>query len=342
MKNHGLLVRHSGMERDEREFILEMIEQFKPKKILSVGIAFGANEAMILDFLERKNMLDSTKLISADYSVLNFYGGDLKTGFLIKECVPHLEKYWDFYVPGLVANHLDKIGGDIDMCIIDTMHYAPGEALDFLMILPFLSKNAVIIMHDLITHHFGDNRIPWCYDAEFRDMNICSILFNTWNGKKIYPKPYVYEKLTHFELGSKDMMQNIGACVLGDNQLEDSNLESYFRILNLPWYYMPTNEDLKVAREHFKKYYGEKYANYFDEIVKIQKKWVKAYQTRDITDEAKKREAEINKLKSKFSYKLDRAISNTYKKSGARNVLKSLAKPFKKAKKDSIESKLNH
>ncbi|MWV61871.1 hypothetical protein DCO58_07250 [Helicobacter saguini] len=325
MKNHAILERNSGMEREEREFILEIIEKYKPKKILSVGIASGANEAIILDYLEKHNLLDSIKLISADYSVLNFYGGEAKTGFLVKECVPHLEKYWEFYVPGLVANHLEKIGKGIDLCIIDTMHYAPGEALDFLMILPFLSKNAVLVLHDLITHHFDNRRVDWCYNAEFRDMNICSVLFNTWNGKKFYPKPYLYAKLTTFDLSYKDMMQNIGACVLSDNQLEDSNLESYFRILNLPWYYMPSDTDLKVASAHFKKYYGEKYATYFHEIVEIQKGWVKNYQNRGSAEE-------MIKIKNRISYKIDRALSKVYKKSGARAMLKSISKGFKKTK----------
>lgn len=321
MKNHALLEQHSGMEREEREFIIQILKTYNPKKILSIGIASGANEAMILDYLEKNDLLDSTKLISADYSILNFYGGDSKSGFLVKECVPHLEKYWEFYAPGLVANHLEKIGGDIDLCIIDTMHYAPGEALDFLMTLPFLSKNAVIILHDLITHHFYNHRVDWCYDAEFRDMNICSVLFNAWNGKKMYPKPYLYAKLTSYDLSYKEMLQNIGACELSDNQMEDSNLESYFRILNLPWYYMPTPQDLEVATNHFKKYYGEKYATYFCEIVEIQKSWVKSYQGRGTAEE-------MIKIKNRISYKIDRAISKAYKKIGGKKLLKSIQKTF--------------
>ncbi|EHV5187814.1 hypothetical protein K0T41_001250, partial [Campylobacter jejuni] len=52
------------------------------------------------------------------------------------------------------------------MCIIDTMHSYPGEALDFLFVLPYLSKNAVVIMHDLTFHILCD--------VSYR--NVCSVL----------------------------------------------------------------------------------------------------------------------------------------------------------------------
>ena len=35
------------------------------------------------------------------------------------------------------------------MAFIDTSHFELGEILDFLIILPFLSKGAVIVIHDI-------------------------------------------------------------------------------------------------------------------------------------------------------------------------------------------------
>lgn len=294
--------KYSEMATEERAFVLEMIQKHKPKKILSVGIAAGANEAMILDFLERENRLSETQFFSIDYSPTYYRNENKPSGFLVALCVPHLQKYWNLYTGGFAANHLDKVGTDIDFCIIDTVHTAPGEALDFLMVLPYLSQNAVVIMHDL-TYHFFDGGTH-----EFS--NICSVLFNAYNGKKSYPSPYFFTQ-KEAPKGLSVIFQNIGACVLSDNQMDKNNVESYFRVLNLPWYYMPNNEDLSVARAHFIKHYGEYFGEYFDKILEYQRKWVEKFykmQRYEIY------EAENIKLKKKLTYKLDRLFANSYKK----------------------------
>ncbi|MCW1729620.1 hypothetical protein OLX76_07155 [Campylobacter jejuni] len=46
----------------------------------------------------------------------------------------------EFFSPGLACNHIDKVGGDIDLCIIDTMHSYPGEALDFFICIALFIK----------------------------------------------------------------------------------------------------------------------------------------------------------------------------------------------------------
>ena len=35
------------------------------------------------------------------------------------------------------------------MVFIDSGHYEPGEILDFLMVLPFLKEEAIVIFHDI-------------------------------------------------------------------------------------------------------------------------------------------------------------------------------------------------
>ena len=47
---------------------------------------------------------------------------------------------WTLYTGGITSNFIEKIGGDIDFVFLDTVHYAPGEWLDILQILPFLKK----------------------------------------------------------------------------------------------------------------------------------------------------------------------------------------------------------
>ncbi|GAD17999.1 class I SAM-dependent methyltransferase [Helicobacter fennelliae] len=171
------------------------------------------------------------------------------SGFLVQELVPELQNKWHLHTGGLVANHLDNIGKDIDLCIIDTVHSAPGEVLDFLMVLPYLSKNAVIIMHDLVFHIFAE-----------KNSSICALLFQALQGRKVFP-PF------------DEPLQNIGSCVLAD--LTPSHIQQYFRILNFPWCYIPNDKDLQVFRNWIVKHYEPSFSVMFDRFVEIQRKWQK-------------------------------------------------------------------
>lgn len=303
MQNEHLITQYSEMATQEREFLLAKLQEVKPKKILTIGIAAGANESLILDFLERNEMLDSTEFYSIDYLTAYCHDDNKTSGFLVAECVPYLQKYWSLYTGGVSANFLEKIGGNIDFCVIDTVHRAPGEALDFLMVLPFLSKNATLVMHDLTYHVLGggfSTRKGLDCDVSNDFCNICSILFNAWNGQKSYPTPYNFDK--------SPMFQNIGACILADNQLEDSNLESYFRVLNIPWYYMPSDDDISAIKKLFAKYYGQKYVEYFEKILSYQQLVIKQNNERINSHRT------IAKLKNNIGYKIDRSIMHTYKR----------------------------
>lgn len=262
MIDNKLISQHSEMTKEERAFILQTIQTHKPKKILEVGIAAGSNSAIILDFLSRNNLFSTTKLFSCDYNTT--YYRDMptyqtsstppykrKSGFLVESLLPHLLPYWNLYTSGLVANHLDSIGNDIDLCIIDTVHTAPGEAMDLLMVLPYLSKNAVIILHDLSYHCLS-----------FHRANICLLVFLALSGKKSIPAPYG---------NYAPMFQNIGSCVL--DECSEARIQEYFRLLSITWEYMPLEVDLRVFREFIKRHYGDNFVVYFDSIVELQRQW---------------------------------------------------------------------
>ena len=44
---------------------------------------------------------------------------------------------------------MQSIVGNIDMLLIDNTHFGPGEILDFLIDLPFLKEEAIVIFHDM-------------------------------------------------------------------------------------------------------------------------------------------------------------------------------------------------
>lgn len=254
------LLEYSEMSAKEREFVLKMLDEIAPKRILEVGVSAGGNTALILDSLCNNKKLAKSELVSLDFS--EYYYHDLengktpqnarKTGFLAEKLVPKALKKWELHTGGLACRHLERLG-EFDMLILDTTHRAPGEILDFLMCLPSLKSGACVILHDLIFHILCA-RPQW---------NVCALLFSTLKGRKIFPATE-----------QPQFFGNIGACILDENQKEKGILEQYFRLLNGAWCYIPQVSDLQEAQGYFNRCYGEEYGLFLAQIFQIQQEWI--------------------------------------------------------------------
>ncbi len=229
----------SEMTYLERKFLNGVIRQVKPKKILEIGVAAGGGSSIILNAIKDT---DNSFLYSIDYSKEFYRNKNKNTGFIVGEKFPHLSKKWKLYTGGVAAKFIDEIGDNIDLCLLDAMHSNPGEILDFLMILPYLNKNAVVIIHDIFTS------------------NTCLTLFNAIKGHKIIFK-------------DKDEIFNnygIGAVILDDNIMD--NIFDYFFLLKLGWNYMPSDLDIEIVIELLKKHYDKDLVNFFIKLSNINKK----------------------------------------------------------------------
>ena len=56
---------------------------------------------------------------------------------------------WTLYIGRLTSQVIETIGNDIDLAFTDTVHVTPGEMLDWLMVLPFLKDEAILVFHDI-------------------------------------------------------------------------------------------------------------------------------------------------------------------------------------------------
>lgn len=226
----------SEMSYKQRCFLNGVIRQVKPKRILEVGVAGGGSSAIILNAI--KDMKDSF-LYSIDYSEQYYIDRSKKSGFIVNEKFNELSNKWKLYTGGLSAKFLEDIGGDIDLCLLDTVHSNPGEFLDILFILPYLKKNAILVLHDTAYHMH-------------RSISYTNgVLFSSLKGKKIT----IDENYFGTEIG------NIGLIILDDDIME--RIFDYFYLLTLPWTYVISNEDIVVAEEFIRKHYGDKYAKMF-------------------------------------------------------------------------------
>ena len=223
----------------ERCFLNGIIRQTKPKKILELGVSAGGSSAIILNAIKD---FDNAKLYSIDYSKKWYRDNSKNTGFIIDEKFSNLKNKWKLYTEGTAAKFMDEIGGEIDLCLIDTMHINPGEFLDFLIVLPYLKKNAILILHDIGLYHFD----------KFGVTN--GILFSCLKGKKL-----------SFNEGLWNSFANIGAVILDEN-IKD-NILDYLYLLTLPFEYLPTDNDILECQKLFSKNYEEEFVDTFMNIM---------------------------------------------------------------------------
>lgn len=135
---------HSLMTETESYFLNGIIRYYKPKKVLEIGVASGTSSAVILNAIKD---IEGAKLYSVDLSQRHYTMKNKQTGFAVEEFFPELSNLnkWELKTGKLVHEFIDEIGDGIDLCLIDTIHERPGEILDYLMVLPYLSPNCVVV-----------------------------------------------------------------------------------------------------------------------------------------------------------------------------------------------------
>ena len=245
----------SEMSGIHREFINGVIRKFKPKKILEIGVKKGGGSIVILNAID-------------DLSEANLYSIDLNTdeevGEYVNKHFPHLMKKWTLFKGNIATEYMEKIGNNIDMVIIDTAHYEPGEILDFLLVLPFLKENAIAIFHDI------GNQITFAIvRGEWASYKIFSVI----RGEKFYPS------------GKNSLKQDIGAIKLDSNQ--NKYYHDYFRLLGGQWHYFPKETHINQIRNFIKKYYDNVCLNMFEEAVSFNSYFVKKFPMKVLYDYTK-------------------------------------------------------
>ena len=229
----------SEMSKTDRNFLNGIIRHYKPKKIVEIGVSYGASSAILLNATKDN---EQSRVYSLDLSPIHYKDSTKKTGFLIEELFPEFLDRWILQTGGLACEFLDQIGDGIDLCLIDTTHRHPGEFLDYLMVLPYMKKDGIIVIHDTCFHTFPN----------FPPSGTCNILFSTIRGIKFSPTHWVEKYLP-----------NIGAVQLEEKSFSDA--WSIFNLLSLRWCYLITDQQIATMRRHFQKHYGAHEIFWFDQ-----------------------------------------------------------------------------
>ncbi|MBR2216004.1 MAG: class I SAM-dependent methyltransferase [Selenomonadaceae bacterium] len=154
-------------------FLCGLIKKFRPRKLLELGVASGGTTAVMLQCLSDLNL--DYEFHSVDISPVLYTNNQKRTGYiadLVKETLPHVNH--KLHLGHGIPYFLPKIGGGIDFVLLDTTHFMPGEVLDFIAVLPYLTNNAVVCVHDIAI-----SQAPRLHTA-----HACSILFSSVTARK--------------------------------------------------------------------------------------------------------------------------------------------------------------
>jgi predicted O-methyltransferase YrrM len=279
----------SEMRYEEREFLNSLILRNKPKKLLEIGVSAGASSIVMLNAI--KDFSDAT-LYSIDYSDNWYKSANLKTGYMVDKYV-ELKVKWRLYTGALSLRFLNLIGKGIDFCLIDTVHYNPGEILDFLMILPYLKEDAIIIFHDINHHTSSYPRREWSITN--------NLLMSTIFGKKFLQGNF--SRLDNMVLDDMTYFPNIGGIKI--NKDTRKYIFEIFNLLTIKWTYLPKeNEQLEII-SFFEKNYDTFYINYLKDVFMYQK----------ICHEYHKKEARMRKTAGYWVKKVIKKIARELKRS---------------------------
>lgn len=248
----SLSAKEQGSEMSDRQtaFLCGLIKKFRPKKILEIGVAAGGTTAIMLNCISMLEL--DTKVVSVDLFSDYYRDATKKVGYLAEECkdILNTKQEYTLYTGKLVAELLDKLDGDIDFVVLDTMHSLPGELLDFLAVFPLLKQGCVVVLHDIILNHRKDSA------AQFA----AKILFDTVVADKF------------LDIDQEGRLSNIGAFVITEDT--GKYIENIFSALTITWKYLPDDKSLNLYRECYRKYYTENETRLYDMAVNLNKETV--------------------------------------------------------------------
>jgi predicted O-methyltransferase YrrM len=233
---------HSEMAEVERRFINGLIQCHKPRNLLEVGVSQGAGTCVLLNAISE---LPDTKLTSIDIDETYYRNANLPVGYLANKYYP--DNLQLTLIRGKDPSEVMKtFDTKFDFCIIDTAHIHPCESLNFLTVLPFLSDDAIVVIHDLSAF------VKWPLHDFPYILYANALCFNSVVGEKA--KPVDRQYLAH--CGG---LANIGAIkICSDTRKYISNV---FDNLSLPWgQFVSFQFELKTFFEsYYDKQLTEKY-----------------------------------------------------------------------------------
>ena len=241
------------MSEAQTAFLCGLLKEYKPRRILEVGVAGGGTTAIMMQCLHELEY--DYKMYSVDLCEMFYRDKTKKTGWIaedvkrmlgVKEHVMLLGKPLPACLNAIISE------GSIDFVLLDTAHTVPGEILDFLLLLPYLSENAIVCLHDV--------------SMNLKQMTAAQGIATNALFNAVVARKYLNLDLESAELNT---YPNIGAFQITDDTKK--YIENVFGTLTLTWGLTPSDETLSLYRQFFSENYESTLIELFDRAVEMNK-----------------------------------------------------------------------
>ena len=238
-----------AMNEDERSFLAGAILYSEPMNILEIGVEAGGGSLLMLQLIQNR---PDTRLVSIDIRThLAAYDGDSKNAPVGVDAINLLSlasaddhPQWTLITGKDPSAVIESLATEkFDFLVLDTAHLLPIEVFNFLTVLPFLTENAVMVMHDM------GQQFLHCF-SQFPKL----ILGNKLLMDNIIADAKVFLEYSEYNNYNPGQMSNIVAMQLNaDTRKYISNV---FSGLNFPWGLDP-GYVIESVTKIISKYYGE-------------------------------------------------------------------------------------
>ncbi len=259
------------MSDQDHAFLCGLMKDKAPKKVLEIGVAEGGTTAVIVNCLSLLG--NACEIYSVDLSESCYYDEYKKTGYEYERLAQYIDRTnitHHILLGKLIANQLEEIGGGIDFAIIDTTHQLPGELLDFLCILPYLTKDAMVVLHDVDLNYiraaYGTRRQV----LESRNCVSTKLLFSAVTAEKYLSM-------------NQNGLFNIAAFMVSEDT--HKYIKDLFYLLTSTWSYILEDNLLKEYRDVYGRYYDKDSLKLYDIAVANNQKIFKRMHLAQISQE---------------------------------------------------------
>lgn len=188
--------------------------------------------------------LDAT-LTSVDLNASFYKNGDRgtadETGYLAKRLF-RSPANWTLHTGMYLPEIIGDLGGDFDLCVLDTVHYLPGELLDYPVVMKFIGPGGVFVIHDVLYHQYSNpegHSNTLVYDVAVGDKILC-----------LNNDARQWRQLT-----------NIGAMVVNKDTLR--YMGNAFLAMSMPWKCGMGDRQLRAYHDFYMRQYGPDCAKMF-------------------------------------------------------------------------------
>lgn len=158
----------------DSKFLAGLAEYSGAKRAVEIGVASGWSSAILLKALTA--VAPTARVSGIDLSPSYYLDPAIATGQAVAEVTPSLQENYQLFTGRYSFDAMRDVG-NVDFAFIDGHHMHPWATIDLLAILPFLSRDRWVAMHDLnlckIERHRHTNRAPF-------------YLFHFWPDRKIH------------------------------------------------------------------------------------------------------------------------------------------------------------